>query len=256
MSPVLIAGFHRSGTSAIARMIHAAGVHLGDNLLGAEPSNPHGHFEDLDVVSLHDDFLRLAGHTWKSTTSALEPLDEKSRDQLRSLIDQRDRTQTLWGVKDPRLCLFLDEWLLIKPYAHVIVVIRRPDQSVRSLHMRHSRRHVDTRGIDPSDLDFWRDPDLGLRLWVHYHQRLLTALDDNTSMHVVDFSDRQSVQDTVATVARTWGLDIDTSNVPLLDARLGNTAVAPLEVRSPALIAEATSLWASLRALLNRNQPT
>ncbi len=256
MNPILIAGFHRSGTSAIARMFHSAGVHLGDRLLGAEPSNPHGHFEDLDVVTLHDAFLGQTGHTWKSTTSAREPLDEASRDQLRALIDHRNQTHRLWGVKDPRLCLYLDEWLSVVPNAHVVVVIRQPDQAVRSLHMRHARRHVDARGIDPSDLDFWREPDLGLRLWVHYHRKLLAALKDNTSVHIVDFSDRDSVRAVIPTLARAWGLDIDTSKVLPLDDHLGNIMVTPLEVRSSELIDEATTIWTSLGARMDRNEPT
>lgn len=256
MSPVLIAGFHRSGTSAIARMIHAAGVHLGDELLGAEPSNPYGHFEDLEVVTMHDNFLQRAGHTWKSTGSAQQPLDDASTDELRTFIEQRNSTHKLWGAKDPRLCLYLDEWLSIAPDAQVVVVIRRPDQSVRSLHMRHSRRHVDTRGIDPSDLDFWRDPDLGLGLWVHYHQKLLSALRNDTSVHIVDFGDRAAVHDTVASLVQSWGLDVDQSNVPPLDAHLGNTAVAPLEVRSSDLLVEATNVWAALRERMDDNHPT
>jgi len=253
MSPLLIAGFHRSGTSAVAQMFHAAGVHLGDTLLGAEPSNPYGHFEDLDVVTLHDTFLESSGHTWKSTQSATESLDEDSKDQLRSLIDQRTRSRRLWGVKDPRLCLFLAEWLSIVPNAHVVVVIRRPDQAIRSLYMRHARRHVDTRGIDPSDLDFWREPDLGLQLWVHYHRLLLRSLTADTSVHFVDFSDRDSVQNIVSTVASRWRLELDTTKVPPLDAGLGQSTVAPVEVRSAELLDEAHAVWNALGNRQARN---
>lgn len=254
MSPVLIAGFHRSGTSAVARMFHAAGLHLGNELLGAEPSNPYGHFEDVDVVALHDSILELTERTWKSTTAVPQPIEKNSAERLRTFIEQREQSQALWGVKDPRLCLFLSEWLSVVPDARVVVIFRRPDETIRSLHMRHAQRHVETRGVDPTDLDFWREPDLGLSLWVHYHRELLKALPLATQIHVVDFSDRSAVEDIVPTVDRRWHLDLDSSNLPALDAQLGHTSVAPIEVRSEALMDEATDIWRALQRLADQSK--
>ncbi len=254
MSPVLIAGFHRSGTSAVARMFHSAGLHLGEELLGAEPSNPYGHFEDVGVVALHDSTLEHAERTWKSTTSVPLPLENDFAQSLRTLVEQREQNHTHWGVKDPRLCLFLKEWLSVVPDARVVVIFRRPDETIRSLHMRHAQRHVQTRGIDPTDLDFWREPDLGLSLWVHYHRELLEALPAATQTHVVDFADRSAVEDIVPLLARRWSLDLDTTNLPALDAQLGNTSVAPIEVRSNKLMDEATDIWRALQRLAEQSK--
>lgn len=250
--PILIAGFHRSGTSAVARVFHGAGVHLGDELLGAEPANPHGHFEDLAVIDMHDRFLKRSGHTWKSTDSG-GPLSKDSISELRSFIAASSEIDRIWGVKDPRLCVYLGAWLEVVPDARVVVVIRRPGNAVRSLHMRHSRRHVDTRGVDPSDLDFWRTPDLGLALWVHYHRRLLAALDSANAGSappplIVDYDDRRGLADLLDAANSRWGTSFPASSHDAVDPTLGTSPTAPIEVRSKELLGEARSLWTDLTA--------
>lgn len=254
MSPILIVGFHRSGTSAIARAFHAAGLDLGGSLLGAEPANPHGHFEDLEAIELHDALLDSTGRTWKSTDHPNSPLSTAAVDQLRSYAARRDAPGRAWGVKDPRLCLFLGDWIQVAPMARVVVVIRRPDEAVRSLHMRHSRRYVDSRGVDPSDLDFWRDPDLGLRLWIHYHRRMLSSLDSARAHHLIDFSDRASADGAVATLVNRWSLELDATSIPSFDRELGSTSVPPLEVRSRALLRDATEIWTELQERIDSQE--
>ncbi len=54
---LIIAGFHRSGTSVTAQLLHGAGLFLGYELLEALPSNPYGHFEDREVVELDRQIL-------------------------------------------------------------------------------------------------------------------------------------------------------------------------------------------------------
>lgn len=252
MSPLLITGFHRSGTSAVARAFHRAGLDLGDDLLGATPGNPHGHFEDRTAVAMHDALLDDAGLTWKSVTAVPRPIDAGRRNTLQAFVSERTHSGKLWGIKDPRLCLLLDEWTTAAPMAKVIVIIRRPGESIRSLHMRHSRRHVVTRGVDSSDLEFWRTPDLGVALWVHYHRELLASLPSTENIHVVNFADRASIDQLVPTVSKRWGLDLDTSQIPRLDPRLGHDHVDPIDVRDPSLLTEATELWSEFLRLVAR----
>lgn len=253
MNPILIAGFHRSGTSAVARSFHAAGLHLGDDLLGAEPANPHGHFEDERVIAIHDSMLEHVGLTWKSIEVVPRPLAEAPCAALDALIAERQLLEQPWGVKDPRLSLFLDAWLDRLPNARVVVVIRRPDEAIRSLHMRHSRRHVESRGVDMSDLEFWRDPDLGLKLWIHYHRCLLDALPSADHSAIVDFGDRSAVAGLLPMLIDRWSLDLDAALVPPLDPRLGHGSVAPIEVRDRQLIADAADVWAALHREATRN---
>ena len=61
---LIVAGFHRSGTSATAQLLHRAGLFLGDELLEATASNRYGHFEDREVVNIHHDLLADNDLTW------------------------------------------------------------------------------------------------------------------------------------------------------------------------------------------------
>lgn len=244
MAPVLVAGFHRSGTSWVARALHDAGVHFGDDLLAAEANNPYGHFEDVGVIALHDSALQSQQLTWKSPVQLRRPCSHALTDEIREVVRSRDRHHDLWAVKDPRICLFLPEWLEVAPQSRIIVVFRRPDEVVQSLHRRHARRWVDTRHIDPSDTSFWEQPDLGLQLWVHYNEQLLDALQDvsDTNIHVVDWNNELATSALVSTVASKWSIDI-TPTETARDHALGRAATQTLEVRDSSLIDRANSVW-------------
>ena len=62
--PVLLLGMHRSGTSAMARLLAALGARVGsdEELLPAHPQdNPAGYWERLDVLQAHDRYLQSHG---------------------------------------------------------------------------------------------------------------------------------------------------------------------------------------------------
>ena len=237
--PILIAGFHRSGTSAVARGLHSVGVQLGDRLLGAEPANPWGHFEDEDVIALHDDLLSDENLTWKS----LDRVEDRSkaRQTIEAYAKRRGENAkgSPWGLKDPRILLFLDEWVDVVDDAVIVFVLRPPGPTIASLHRRHIRRHVDSARIDPSDLDFWREPDLGLRLWLHYHREALPVLRQGTH-RLVSYGDDDQLRNMVS------GLGLRGAPEPF-DTSLGKheqTWVIDAE-----LIEEARELYAELASL-------
>ena len=250
MHPVLIAGVHRSGTSWVARTLHEAGMNLGDDLLGDQPGNPYGHFEDNRVVALHDAALEEQDLTWKSTT----PVQHRSESDLRVGIDaivrERSNTATPWAIKDPRLCLFLPEWLAVAPQSRLIVVFRRPDEVVESLRRRHARRWVHTRHVDPSDLAFWEQPDLGLHLWVHYNEQLLISARsmDPGHVHVIEWNTTGATSRLVSSIAEKWNLELTPTTISL-DPTLGKRSTRPLEVHDPRLITRAEAAWAGLQEL-------
>ena len=251
MPPVFIAGMHRSGTSWVARALHDAGLHLGDDLVGAEPSNPYGHFEDEHVVALHDEALAEQGLTWKSSEPP-GPFSEPIANRIASIVTERNSTGRPWGIKDPRLCLFLPDWLAAAPDGHVLIVIRRPDEVVASLRQRHARRWVDTRHVDSSDVAFWQDPDLGVRLWVHYYEQLLLAVADITSPQQVlcfnwNAADASATQ-LLDSIGSAWGIGLQPMTTSR-DANLGSRAPAAIEVRDPSLITKAEHIWSQLRQL-------
>ncbi|NNC79563.1 MAG: hypothetical protein HKN94_05365 [Acidimicrobiales bacterium] len=253
MNPLIVAGFHRSGTSAIARSLHLAGLFLGDDLLGSEPSNPYGHFEDNEVISIHQEILELSGTDWKSR----EPFDTyvpgRIWDSMRQFVASRnarhESTGEPWGFKDPRVCLLLPIWLHLVPEAEILIVFRNPSECVRSLHMRHSRQLAAQRGPGLVHRDFWSITDLGVRMWINYHRVLLSSLPDQAHVHAVDFSDRAAVGGIVSTVNDRWDLGLDPAHETALDPSLGGSRVDPIRVIDATLIAEATSIWRQLQAL-------
>lgn len=251
--PVLVTGFHRSGTSAIARSLHSAGLDLGGELLGAEPANPYGHFEDTAAIEVHDRLLEAESLTWKSLDAPRDTVSASSAIDTYVTARQRafeDSESVRWGVKDPRLCLFLGSWLSVVPEADIVFVLRPPGPTVASLHRRHIRRHVDTRGIDPSDLDFWRIPDLGLRLWIHYHRTALETLHDRL-VHVVEYG-CDDTDETVNSVAKHLGLS--QPELPV-DPTLGRATSQ--SVIDPGLLDEASDIWSAFQRLRNsRRDPT
>src|SRR5262245_21936381 len=53
---LLVLGMHRSGTSALTRVLSCLGADLPKNILGPGPTNEAGHWESQDLIDLHEDF--------------------------------------------------------------------------------------------------------------------------------------------------------------------------------------------------------
>ncbi|MBM3573769.1 MAG: hypothetical protein FJX52_15635, partial [Alphaproteobacteria bacterium] len=70
---VVILGMHRSGTSAVARLLAQCGLQLGDDLLTqAELDNPNGYWEPRGIVAVHEALLdRYLDRTWYGPKSCL-----------------------------------------------------------------------------------------------------------------------------------------------------------------------------------------
>ena len=246
MNPLLIAGFHRSGTSAVARVLHSAGLFLGDDLLGAEPSNPHGHFEDNEVIAIHNEILEMNGHDWKVDTPFDPYVGKEQWQAIDSLVRRRRSGPQPWGFKDPRVCLLLPLWLHVIPDARVLVVFRRPGETIRSLHMRHSRQHVLFGGREQPHTDFWTRQDLGVRLWLNYHRALLSTLPDSDRVHYVHFGDRAAVSEVATAVGDHLGIELGESDASVVDHCLGHPEIEPVLLEDHALVAEVAEIWHSL----------
>jgi hypothetical protein len=170
---LIIAGFHRSGTSVTAQLLHRAGLFLGDELLEALPSNPYGHFEDREVVFLHQDILSDNDLTWL-VGEPLLPVVEASRwAKMREMTERRNAEHALWGFKDPRACLFMMPWKYLLPDMKVLLVYRDFSESTRSLGQRHSTDLFRKSGNYYIHRRFWEEPDLALRMWLVHNRAML-----------------------------------------------------------------------------------
>lgn len=160
-SPILIvSGMHRSGTSFVAGLLRSAGLFLGDRLLGADPTNPRGHFEDLDFLDYHRMLLRAYGFPDDGFVTGLriEPA-ERFRKRAMALVEERRGVLRPWGWKDPRTALFLPFWDSVVPDARFLFVFRPPWDVVDSLFRR-------------GDRIFLRNPAFTLAVWLDYNARI------------------------------------------------------------------------------------
>ena len=138
---VVILGMHRSGTSMVAGMLECLGVDLGEDQPGKQWSNPLGHYEDVDFLSLNKDILSAAGGSWDNPPgkSAILAQGDKFQSRINELISRKKNQDTgsPWGWKDPRTSLTID---LYYPYLHnpTFIWCRRDQNAVsRSLLKRN-----------------------------------------------------------------------------------------------------------------------
>ena len=68
---ILVCGMHRSGTSALTRLLNLLGASLPADLYPAGPGNELGHWEPADSGPLHDAMLSSwarTGFPWRPET--------------------------------------------------------------------------------------------------------------------------------------------------------------------------------------------
>src|SRR2546430_7862103 len=62
--PFLVMGMHRSGTSAVTRVLNLLGLRLPRDLLSPAKSNELGFWEGREVVALNDNILLGLNRDW------------------------------------------------------------------------------------------------------------------------------------------------------------------------------------------------
>lgn len=151
----------------------------------AHPSNPDGHYEDLDVVALHQNALDDNQRDWFSLGGAVQPTPQTYDPQAQRIVERLNSTGNDWGFKDPRACLFLDWWFeqLTKPVG--VFVYRHYLACNRSLRVREAQELTFSAHPDSVDLRFWKDPHHGLRLWADYNRCLLSFAEQHKAAAVV-----------------------------------------------------------------------
>lgn len=142
---LLVLGMHRSGTSVLTRLLHAAGAELGGRLVPGSKGNEEGHWEDAFAVETNERLLSALGYRWDDprplppdwlASHAAAQAREAIRGYLRSTLSRH----RLWALKDPRLCLLGELWLQamaeegIEP--SVILMARHPREVADSLAAR------------------------------------------------------------------------------------------------------------------------
>ncbi|WP_061013151.1 tetratricopeptide repeat protein [Photobacterium leiognathi] len=183
---LICTGFHRSATSATANYLFNAGLNMGTNLMGGNISNVKGHFEDWDAVLLHDEQLIQNETNWQFHDDVL--LNPQSG-FLDAYIKKRSNIASHWGVKDPRACLFVNEWQqALGDAGHFLFVARHWSSCIESLLHRHSRDlayGLPKVNRDMVDVQFWAQPELAAKMWLSYNKRLVAFARANPQITIV-----------------------------------------------------------------------
>ena len=159
-SAILVVGMHRSGTSALARVLNIIGCDLPATLLSSNPTNERGHWESRRIVFLNDELLASAGSSWHDWNSFnpqwyASPIADRFREHARTILEDEYGDSRLFVLKDPRICRLLPFWLdAVRDYGaepFIISPIRNPLDVATSLETRD--------GIDSS---------IGHLLWLRH----------------------------------------------------------------------------------------
>lgn len=250
-SPIIIVGFHRSGTSLLAQLLYRSGLFLGDDLLGSMPSNPYGHFEDAEVVRLHEDILRAHGDTWQVDGPRAYHVSGKNWKRMQGHVQKRMAEHRVWGFKDPRVCFFLGAWKYIIPNAKFVVTYRDPAESVYSLERRQSTDLFLQKGKASIHQQFWRNADLGMRMWTAHNQAVLDFVNSHgRDCLILPFSHLSRGFPVMAEINRKFGTNLqEVPTTAVFDVGVTQPRPGPQWVFSSAVADAASKVWDRLDLL-------
>ncbi len=163
-SILVVTGMHRSGTSFTASLLQSAGLDIGQKLIEPDRGNIRGFFESVEFVEFHEMVLRSQGLNdvgW--TLQGKIDVQDQYVEKAQEIISKSSRSP-MWGWKDPRTTLFLDFWGDLLPNAKFLLIYRSPWEVVDSLYRR-------------GDEIFFEQPDLAVKMWMHYNQKVIDFYD-------------------------------------------------------------------------------
>ena len=128
---VFVLGMHRSGTSAVTRVISLLGLEPPhqDDLLTPTAENPKGYWESASLVAFNERILKTLGSDtgcpvgldlgWENDPR-LDPLRDPARHLMADVFPRPP-----WIFKDPRLSLTFGFWRAVLSVRPVVVVVSR-----------------------------------------------------------------------------------------------------------------------------------
>jgi hypothetical protein len=227
---IVVLGMHRSGTSALSRVLNLCGAFLPARVkppkLGV---NAKGFWEPEAVLDLNVRLMRQLGGEWDRVGFGLPEDGEvvaEFESDVRAVLASEYGDQQIILIKDPRIGAVAPLWdraLVRAGYRPVYVVpVRNPLEVARSLHAR-------------GDMSV----DEGLALWLAYSQRIADFASVRADVVYLRFSDllddwRKAVSRVVEQLdvpldARARADEVDTFLEPQL--RRHSTDAAALEAQ-------------------------
>lgn len=170
---VVVVGMHRSGTSAVAGLLHLNQILMGEDRdfrPKPRPENPKGYYENYPLRRINDALLEAHGYRVKELDPLVPTIHPGFylRWRMRRMIKRYDRKYRIWGWKDPRTCLTLDCWaqqlqaMGLLDHSKVVFVVRNPRSVARSMSKR--------KWTQRSEIEL-------LELWRIYNEKALMDID-------------------------------------------------------------------------------
>jgi hypothetical protein len=143
---LIVLGMHRSGTSALTRVLSLLGAALPKDLMPPHEDNRSGYWESQRIARFNNSLLQSAGLRWDSDAPlTAEWLGDKvaqveQYDEARSLLAGEFCEEPLFVFKDPRLCRMFPFWEKILASEgiaiRVVLCLRDPREVAASLAAR------------------------------------------------------------------------------------------------------------------------
>ena len=142
---ILVLGMHRSGTSALTRMLNLLGCALSEDLIIPDRGNPEGYWESLRANQINVALLAALGRGWDDIRELpadwmTRPETDQAREQIRAFLDVDVSRKKPWVLKEPRLCRLAPLWLEMMTEAgidaRVVIALRHPAEVAYSLARR------------------------------------------------------------------------------------------------------------------------
>jgi GT2 family glycosyltransferase len=143
---LIVAGMHRSGTSALTAALARIGFALGKELLPPSHDNVRGFWENRRFVDLHERLLAELGINWDDPRPMPEGWQStescaRIRDELKVGVGLEFSGEPRWVFKDPRVCRLLPIWrstlASLKVRQTYILAVRHPLEVASSLQARN-----------------------------------------------------------------------------------------------------------------------
>lgn len=140
---LLVVGMHRSGTSAITRILSLCGAQLPGHLMPSSDRNPRGYYESQRIYDLHEELLVELGSAWDDVASLptewLEaPTGGRWVERFAEAVREEFGDAPFLTLKDPRICRLVPLWLRILAKLDTrpsfVIPVRNPLDVAASLH--------------------------------------------------------------------------------------------------------------------------
>ena len=247
-------GYHRSGTSAITQHFAEADLFVGNNLLGANPSNPYGHFEDLEFLAINRSILDSNSTDWQTKTNVTAVIKNEAYDLASNLIAKRDTLFNIWGFKDPRTCLLLDFWHSLLSNPKYIVCLRHYSFCIDSIMRRTLRDYYTIEEDDVAEkikLDLF-NYDAICANWCVYMSSLLSFLKGREQDFIIINMDMLDENLSFTELSnKKFGTDLEPIKLSkTFNSKLFKSKIHAEQNINPKLLRIANNLWNQLLSIV------